>query len=80
MWYLSFAANPPPPVAGVYGALGATPAASEHSQLQGSVERSRASTGHVTSSSSRSDPNEMSRSETDLPHHISGRESEGTAI
>ena len=78
MLYLSFADNPPPPVAGVYGALGATHAASEHSHE--SVERSRASTEHGTSSSGRSDPNEMSRSETDLPHHISGRESEGTAI
>ena len=77
MWYLSFAENPPPPVAGVYGALGAAPAPSEHSQ---SVERSRASTGHGASSSGGSDPNEMSRSGTDLPHHISGRESEGTAI
>ena len=32
------------------------------------------------SSSGGSDPNEMSRSGTDLPHDIDGRESEGTAI
>ena len=74
MWHLLFAENPPPPGAGVYGALGATPLASEHSQ--GSVEQSR-STGHSASSSG---PNEMSRSGTGLPHDISGRESEGTAI
>ena len=74
---LSFAENPQPPGDGVYGALGATPAPSERSGAQGSVEQSR-STEHGTSSSSGSDPNEMSRSGTDLPHD--GRESEGTAI
>ena len=77
MWHLSFAENPQPPGDGVYGALGATPAPNDHRGAQGSVEQSR-STEHGTSSSSGSDPNEMSRSGTDLPHD--GRESEGTAI
>ena len=74
MWHLSVAENPQHGD-GVYGALGATPAQSEHSS-QGSVERSR-STEQGTSSSRRSDPNEMTRSGADLPQ---GKESDVNSV